>query len=402
MTSGKRKLRSGFTLIELLVVIAIIAVLIALLVPAVQKVREAANRTQCFNNLKQIGLAMHSFHDVWSHFPLGEADDNDQGWGWGFWILPYIEQGNLYEAAMNDPSGGVLIYGLPAFVPYISGNMGVLSNVGGIDIDSYSWPQQAVNTITGSSVIPGGVAGTPISVYMCPSDIIPTMSTHGFSFSTGVPAGYNTNVWGPFAKTNYCGNVGSSPTQLGVAYGCSSGVSGASPPVATAAGPYSYTASWNGVILYSNNNYVNGIVAIKDISDGTSNTVMVGEVSTSLSVSPTNLSSEVFPAWAGAPGSAPTSATSMQVAGGDWGNPCGVLPSMGSVFRFMDGNYPLNATKTTAASDNSFGSMHTGGANFLFADGSVHFISAGIDATAYTAIGTRSGSDSIDSSLGLE
>ena len=204
----------------MLVVIAIIAILIGLLVPAVQKVREAASRTQCFNNLKQIGLGMHSFHDNWNHFPLGEADDNDQGWGWGFWLLPYIEQQPLYQAAMNDPSGGVIVAGLPAFVPYISPNMGVLPNAQ--DIDAYTWPQQATNTLTGSSVVPGGVAGMPLSVYMCPSDILPSMSGHSDATATGIPAGYNASVWGPFAKTNYCGNIGSSPTQLGAAYGCSS------------------------------------------------------------------------------------------------------------------------------------------------------------------------------------
>ena len=103
----------------------------------------------------------------------------------------------------------------------------------------------------------------------------------------------------------------------------------------------------------------------------------------------------------GAPGTSPNG-QNMQNANGDVGNPCGVLPSMGSVFRFMDGNYPVNAAKNTNASDNSFGSMHAGGANFLFADGSVHFISDGIDASAYTAIGTRNGSDMIDASLNLD
>ena len=117
----RRRIRHGFTLIELLVVIAIIAILIALLLPAVQQAREAARRSQCKNNLKQLGLALHNYHDTYGMFPMavigrpgagwqcsvmsnGDAVPNNdyRSWGWGTFILPFVDQAPLYNQLQPD------------------------------------------------------------------------------------------------------------------------------------------------------------------------------------------------------------------------------------------------------------------------------------------------------------
>jgi len=163
--SGRTPRRPAFTLIELLVVIAIIAILIALLVPAVQKVREAAARTQCQNNLKQMGLALHAYHDTSKKLPAGGQTATPMT-TWLVYILPFIEQGNVfrlydqtqnYNAAANLPIGIIPmpIYQCPAGSQALSGNGSEAS--GGVQ--HFSTHYYGCMGPTGTAVI-GGVTYT--------------------------------------------------------------------------------------------------------------------------------------------------------------------------------------------------------------------------------------------------
>jgi len=294
-----RRASRGFTLIELLVVIAIIAVLIALLLPAVQSAREAARRIQCTNNLKQIGLAFHNYHDQNNTFITGEgwSQRSDQGfpqnprrsWGWRLPVLPFIEQTAIYNA-MN--------FNLAVF--------------------------NAENNNT--------VIDNQISAYLCPSD--PKVNLRVNKGALGLAGSATTFM----RFTSYGGNAGvwfnlTNPIDWP---GMASVNAGA--------------ANSNGILFQGSN------IGIAHITDGTSNTILAAEW-------PFGKARQYLDEWHWWVGYNPADSTfATQYPMNTW-NKCN-----------------NNGVFNTALEDQlSAGSFHPGGANFVFCDGSVHFLKDSIN-----------------------
>jgi prepilin-type N-terminal cleavage/methylation domain-containing protein/prepilin-type processing-associated H-X9-DG protein len=285
-----RPIRRGFTLIELLVVIAIIAILIGLLVPAVQKVREAAARSQCSNNLKQIGLGFHSYHDANGFLPRGGGDgpnvnccSPDNGridlYNWHYHIMPFVEQQNLFRIGQS------------------AGNRGTLN-------------------------------ASPVPIYYCPSR-------------------REARTYQGVAKSDYAGNAG--------------------------------TNNNNGVIVHPFAFGTASLFAIKfkDVTDGTSTTVMAAE-------------SRGHVGFFDSGGQCCSDNESAYTNG--WADDTDRRGSVPPAPDILDKNIPGSTT------DGMFGSSHGTGLNVLLADGSVRFTSFAIPATTWRNFCIRTDAQVVDHS----
>jgi len=347
---------SAFTLIELLVVIAIIAILIGLLLPAVQKVREAAARMKCSNNFKQFGLALHTYNDTYGKLPPGGATTYTVNGGWdndarGTWLthtLPYLEQDNLLRQA-SQAIGGLPIQSTPMSVnPPHKWNDGV----------NDAWPS--------TPTIPGTVSGAawwtfaaqkPPAYMRCPSD----------DFDLAATVSNYVGSLGSQCATGPCGDPWTSPTNPHQKF-CNGQALGWGYPVSPDHGN-----AWGSADIRGCFNRLGAEINLASITDGLSNTIMVGET---LPGSHDHFGSR---AWWYFNGGTMECST--------------IIPINYLMPQDVDStsSWCANPLKQTYNWNVSWGfkSRHTGGANFLFGDGSVHFLTQGIDHRTYQLLGCR-------------
>ncbi len=311
---GGRWAAKAFTLVELLVVIAIIGILIALLLPAVQKVRESANRIQCQNNLKQIALAVQGYHDAFNSFPRNGSRYNltNDGTGttpysWSFFarMLPYLEQDALYRA-------------------------------GGIDT---------------ASLKDSPARSTNIATLFCPSDAARDESPSPNTANNGTTGA-------PVALTNYKGVSGSNWCW------------GLYPNTGTNGSCDCFyqdnKGKGDGIFFRTDILYP---LRLTDISDGTSNTFMIGEDIPRLNC------------WCAWPYANTATGT------------CAIPPNLNLDERYGVCDAAAVASDSAWANTFSFRSRHPGGLQFAYADGSVHFVPQTIDLATYRALSTIQGGE---------
>lgn len=316
----------GFTLIELLVVIAIISLLIALLLPAVQQAREAARRTGCRNNLKQVGLALHSYHDTFRKFPrggFGGALNTPASWetenarrcrflSWGTAILPYVDQAPLYA-----------------------------------QWDHGRWYLQPENQNLARTILP---------VYLCPSSPLPPRRRNGDNLSD--PA--------EFARSDYSGNYGERSIRCHPERSCPNtyadqGDTSGQPRGTMMLQPAAAFPSLN--------------IGIGDITDGSSQTILAGEAPHAIH--------------------------------GLWAGHKNVMDQSAPLNGRLSADSPFESCRISAdrpelagrlgcdVGSQDFHSYHSGGAFFLYGDGSVRFLAEGVDLKILAALLSRRGGEVI-------
>jgi prepilin-type N-terminal cleavage/methylation domain-containing protein len=300
----RRKVRLGFTLIELLVVIAIIAILIGLLLPAVQKVREAAARSQCQNNLKQMGLAMHNYHDVYNTLPWCRTGGGQNRSTWARILLPFIEQQNVYNIMVAPtPTGTGITDGF--------------WNLNSTDPQKQAAMQAQVKTF---------LCPSRRSSALCPFGNPPTgLVGMGSDYAACVGDGSTINT--PIGA-QYVGMIG---------------------------------------FLKSGSKHTQAVVSFNAVTDGLSNTIMIGEKH----IRPSDLGTDP--------------------------QTDGVIYSGGDQDTYSRRGGPSNplAFSPLDTPAHQFGSWHTGVVQFVFGDGSVHAISTSIDGTTLGYLTNRADGQAI-------
>jgi prepilin-type processing-associated H-X9-DG protein/prepilin-type N-terminal cleavage/methylation domain-containing protein len=380
----------AFTLIELLVVIAIIAVLIGLLLPAVQKVREAANRMSCTNNLKQIGLACHNYHGVYNAFPRGgnynpiDALTNPKyagtdpvtgkPWGsqhyrgsrgsWLYLILPYIEQDNLYNYHNGGSSPLSAIIGIPEEPSY-----------GGAwfsQPEPVKWARRSGSSMhdiaSGMAALtglPNPFRANPVKTYRCPSD--------DYTPPGGLE-GLHCNYMGVYGPSCPFENCSPTATFRANCLNAAWGLSGKGNERTTNATNVLGMFNWGGAVI-----------RIASVTDGTANTLLAGEMLMGQSARVIEMLDQQ--GWVDAKSWVNLGYTNIPI---NWFTP----------LDYSD-NLVLNDGPTCSHTDDfhsasnyavsqGFKSRHPGGANFVFADGSVRFLSQFINQETYTYLSSRS------------
>ncbi len=390
----------GFTLVELLVVIAIIAILIGLLLPAVQRVREAANRTACENNLKQIGLAIIQFHDSYGQLPTAGSwggaspapgisyqaggvphGPTYQTAGWPYQILPYLEQTNLYNGSdvnPNPPPQNTFdqSQGFP-YTQYPSGTF---------FINTYTDDSTPPSPPYGAGQQPGMIRQTNLSVYLCPSRrgtnlLYGPQMVQGMDYAS--VAAVDKNPAPPNPQVNppqtYYYDVDRNNTTFNNLYFWGD-VGGEN----------------DGAILAGNWSGPNQGTTLVKITDGTSNTFIVGEKW----VSPKRYNGtgrwgdnagwavarcpdiqRTTMMWIGGPDQTPYVPPVPNPAPDNYQSPAAVVNAVNA--GTLDADYQFDQWQGQAY----FGSAHPSGMNAVFADGSVRIISYTIDPNVFNALG---------------